>query len=72
MERAVGTITVIQEGRFRLACDSGRSLHFTLDRHASIEPQDLPGLRGARVAVLYGGKTGMSGSVAHAVRRVDA
>ena len=41
MQHASGIITVVQEGRFRLATEDGRSLLFTLDHRAPLEPQDL-------------------------------
>ena len=72
MKQAVGIITVVQEGRFRLDCDGGRSLQFTLDRRSWIEPQDLPSLRDARVVVAYRCGTSMTGHFAQGIRRADA
>lgn len=64
-----GIVTVVQEGRFRLATDDGRSILFTLDASATIEPQDLPDLlaRG-RVGVAYSTPTGRKALVAHGIR----
>lgn len=70
VREAVGTIGVIQEGRFRLDTEDGRSLQFTLYRNAPVEPQDLDGFRGARVRVLHDGSAGMTALVARDVRRV--
>jgi hypothetical protein len=67
-----GVIRVIQEGRFRLDTDDGRSLHFTLDRHSGIEPQDLGRFSGRRVRVSARGAEGMSGRVAHDIGEVPA
>lgn len=54
MQLVTGIVTVVQEGRFRLSSDRGRSLLFTLHHSASIEPQDLPSVLGrARVEVGY-------------------
>jgi hypothetical protein len=48
-----GTVTVVHEGRFRLASDEGIVRQFVLSRDAALEPQDLPPLaaRQARVRV---------------------
>ncbi len=53
MQHIFGVVTVVQEGRFRLSSDDGRSLLFALDRHAPLEPQDLPALLTRRVAVAF-------------------
>jgi hypothetical protein len=64
-----GIITVVQEGRFRLATDNGRSVLFSLDHRAPIEPQDLPSLLGrGRVHVAYTTPVGRKGMTAHDVR----
>ena len=70
MQRSVGIINVIQESRFRLDCEDGRSLQFTLDSHAPIEPQDLPRFRGAPVAVLHAGSAGMAAMVARDIHQI--
>lgn len=53
MQTVEGTITVVQEGRFRLDTDDGRSLLCILSRRAAQEADDLESLmaRGARVRV---------------------
>jgi formate dehydrogenase major subunit len=55
MKQAIGTVGSVQETRFRLTTDDGRSLAFVLAANASVEPQDLPRLmeQGVRVAVHY-------------------
>ena len=55
MKIAVGVITVIQEGRFRLSRDDGTSDLFFLSHSAPLEPQDLAALAEseARVVVHY-------------------
>ena len=53
MPHISGIISVVQEGRFRLSADDGRSILFTLASSAPLEPQDLPGLlAGPRVEVV--------------------
>ena len=64
-----GIITVVQEGRFRLSSDDGRSILFTLASDASLEPQDLPPLlAGPRVEVLYAEARGRKALTAHDIR----
>ena len=61
-----GIISVVQEGRFRLSADDGRSIPFTLASNASLEPQDLPSLlAGPRVQVDYTAADGLNVLVAH-------
>lgn len=73
MRYEIGIITVVQEGRFRLSSDDGRSLLFTLDRHAPLEPQDLPALAGSvRVAVACTPSPGLKALTAHDIRRTGA
>ena len=72
MHPFTGVISVVQEGRFRLDTDEGRSLHFTLDRNAPIEPQDLIHFRERRVWVFADGPVGMGGHLARDIRQVPA
>ena len=72
MQHEVGVVTVVQEGRFRLSSDDGRSLLFALDRHARLEPQDLPALLTRRVEVLCTQPPGRRALTAHAVRTAAA
>ncbi|CUH11497.1 hypothetical protein JSE7799_00183 [Jannaschia seosinensis] len=67
-----GVITVVQEGRFRLSSDDGRSLLFALDRHAALEPQDLPALLTRRVAVACTDTPGRRALTARDIRPVGA
>lgn len=55
MEETVGIITLVQEGRFKLADDVGRTKLFVLSHSAAIEPQDLLAIlkRGERVTVKF-------------------
>lgn len=69
MRSDTGFITVVQEGRFRLATDDGRSLLFSLDAHARIEPQDLPAfLAGPRVRVDHRAAAGLGLRAAQDIR----
>jgi hypothetical protein len=69
VQHVSGIVTVVQEGRFRLATDDGRSVLFTLDHRAQIEPQDLPDLIGrARVDVTYTTTSGRKALIAHDLR----
>ncbi len=69
MRHVAGIVTVVQEGRFRLATDDGRSVLFTLAHDAAIEPQDLPDLLGrGRVHVACSAASGRNAMVAHGVR----
>ena len=73
VQHEFGVITVVQEGRFRLSSDDGRSILFALDRHASIEPQDLPSfLAGPRVGVAYSEAPGRKSLTAHDIRPAGA
>lgn len=51
MVSITGTVTVVQEGRFRLASDDGIVRQFVLSRDAALEPQDLPPLATGQVRV---------------------
>ncbi len=63
-----GIVTVIQEGRFRVATDDGRSVLFTLAHGSPIEPQDLQRfLAHGRVRVSCSAASGRNVLVAHGV-----
>ncbi len=69
MQHEVGVITVVQEGRFRLSSEDGRSILFILDAGARLEPQDLPLLRdGPRVGIACTQAPGRDALIAHDVR----
>ena len=69
MARISGIITVVQEGRFRLSSDDGRSILFTLASGATLEAQDLPPhIGGPRVEIDYGEGRGRKAMTAHRVR----
>ena len=55
MVRAEGTITVLQEERFQLACDDGVTRLFVLAHDAPLESDELARLKdeGARIEVDY-------------------
>ena len=52
MKRTHGTVTVVQEGRFRLVTSDGRSELFFLAPGADLEPQDLTSLQHAQTPVI--------------------
>ncbi|SFH26630.1 hypothetical protein SAMN04488020_10911 [Palleronia marisminoris] len=73
MPRISGIISVVQEGRFRLSSDDGRSIPFTLASHATLEPQDLPSLlAGPRVLVSYTAASSPNVFVAHEIAFTSA
>ncbi len=67
MKSAVGRITVVQEGRFRLSREDGTSDLFVLSHAAPLEPQDLEPLAAssARVRVRYEDAPGRIAGLAH-------
>ena len=69
MQQVIGSLMVVQEGRFRLRTEDGRTLLFLLASNANIEPQDLPGLkaRGGRLQVDYKERKGLIGGIAQRV-----
>ena len=68
MPRISGIISVVQEGRFRLSSDDGRSIPFTLASNSSVEPQDLPLLlAGPRVQIGYSAADALNVLVAHKI-----
>lgn len=73
MRAAEGIINVVQEGRFRLVADDGRSALFQLSAEAPLEPQDLETLvaRRRRVQVLYSPMAGRGAGLAHDIVEPD-
>jgi hypothetical protein len=70
MTRISGTITVVQEGRFRLATGDGQSILFALASDATLEPQDLqPFVSGPRVDVVFSTQRGRKAMTAHSIDR---
>jgi hypothetical protein len=73
MKSKTGVITVVQEGRFRLAGDDGVPKQFVLSHRAPLEPQDLPPLQRsqARVAVRYDDSARLIAGIAHGIEILD-
>jgi hypothetical protein len=71
MNRARGTITVLQEERFQLYCDDGVTRLFVLAHDAPLESGELAELKrqGARVEVEYDEQRGLVAHAAHRIRR---
>lgn len=71
MNRATGTITVVQEERFQLDCDDGIQRLFILSHDALLEADELAGLEreGVRVEVLYDDRPGVIAHTAHRLRK---
>lgn len=68
MRSVRGTITAVQEGRFRLVAEDGRVLPFILSHKSRTEPQDLAELKTvARVRVDYADSPHLIAAVAHRV-----
>lgn len=69
MQHVLGIVTIVQEGRFRLATPDGRSLHFVLGHQAKTAAQDIADLcaRMAPVRVAFDTIQGRSNLVAHQV-----
>ena len=72
MSSARGHILLVQEQRFRLETDAGRSFLLTLGEAASVEPTQLDRWREQhkQVAVEYVGSPGLASGIAHSVRAV--
>jgi hypothetical protein len=66
-----GTVTTVQEGRFRLVDDNGGAPLFLLHHGAAAEPEQLPQLqhRQSRVRVGYTHAPGLLGHVARRIVR---
>jgi hypothetical protein len=73
MQTKIGRVSLVQESRFQLVGDDGRSTLFVLSHAASIEPQDLPALQrdSTRIAVRCDAAPGKVAQVAHAIRILD-
>jgi hypothetical protein len=73
METRVGRVSLVQESRFQLAEDDGRSVLLILAHGAAVEPQDLPALQraAARIAVRCEAAPGKIAHVAHSIRILD-
>ena len=71
MNRATGTITLIQEERFQLDCDDGTKRLFVLSHDAPLESDELARLKneGARVEVEYDERPGLIAHTAHRLRK---
>jgi hypothetical protein len=69
MNRVAGTITLVQEERFQLACDDGVQRLFILSHDASLEAEELSRLKreGAHVEVLYDDRPNLIAHTAHGV-----
>ena len=67
MQTEFGVMTVVQEGRFQLRGDDGRTRLYILGHGATLEPQDLPGLLGAHLSVRGQAAVGRIAGVAEAI-----
>jgi len=70
MDRVKGTITVLQEERFELACDDGVTRLFVLAHDAPLESDELARLKRsrARIEVEYDRDGHLIAHAAHRVR----
>lgn len=71
MQSMLGTITIVQEGRFQLMDDAGVSHHFLLEYRAAIDPEQLPSLLYRRVQVDYADPTNLIGHAAREIRLLE-
>jgi hypothetical protein len=73
LKTMTGTITIVQEGRFKMEPDDGQPMLFVLSHSAPIEPQDLPGLQRsqARVTVRYEDSGTLIAGVVHDIGWAD-
>jgi hypothetical protein len=73
MQTRVGHVSLVQESRFQLVEDDGRSTLFILSHAAAIDPQDLPALQrdASRIAVRCSAAPGRVAQVAHTIRILD-
>ncbi len=74
VKRATGTITLVQEERFQLACDDGTTRLFVLAHDAPLEAGELAVLEreAARVAVDYDDPSGLIVHTAHRLKTESA
>ena len=70
MNRATGTITLVQEERFQLDCDDGKKRLFILSHKAPLETDELAQLKreGAHVEVEYDDQPGLIAHPAHDIQ----
>lgn len=70
MNKARGTITLIQEGRFQLDCEDGIQRLFLLSRKAPLESDELARLKreGARVEVEYDDEADLIAHIAYDIQ----
>jgi hypothetical protein len=71
MNRTAGTITLVQEERFQLACDDGVRRLFILAHDAPLEADELERLErdATRVVVEYDEPAGVLAHTAHRLRK---
>ncbi len=71
MNRATGTITLVQEERFQLDCDDGVQRLFLLSHKAPLESDELAQLKreGTRVEVEYDDRPDLIAHTAHRLRK---
>lgn len=69
MNRVAGTITLVQEERFQLACDDGVKRLFILSHDAPLEAEELARLKreGAHVEVQYDDRPELIAHTAHGI-----
>src|SRR6476661_3677719 len=69
----VGRITVVQEQRFRLTTNDGRSFLFILDRKSPVQLPAVYRLRGSHtlVRIEYSGEPNTNSGIAHIVQPID-
>ena len=72
MRSATGTITLVQEQRFKVAGNDGTTRHFILSHHASLDGSDLLRLQqgGRPVEVDYDDVDELVGHVAYQVKEI--
>jgi hypothetical protein len=68
-----GTISIVQEERFRLVTSDGRALLLTMAESAPLEIRDLQRFRdeGTKVEVEYAGEPNVDSGVAFQIRAVE-
>ncbi len=73
MDRMIGVITIVQEGRFQLIDEKGVSHQFVLGHAAAAETEQLRPLqtRQAKVRVKYSDAPGLISMVAHRIDLCD-
>ncbi|KJB94430.1 hypothetical protein [Skermanella aerolata] len=73
LKTMTGTITIVQEGRFKMEPEDGQPMLFVLSHSAPIEPQDLPELQRsqAQVTVRYEDSATLIAGVVHDIGWAD-